>query len=297
MDKTARPFKQFLRDNDLPAELLDQLTHVYQPIADYLIRYTRYWNHRPIIGINGSQGSGKSTLCRIIEWLLNRQGKQVAILSIDDLYLDRTHRAELARRIHPLLATRGVPGTHDVGLGIRTLQALQNGETVALPRFNKAEDDPYPPHQWPIRTQPVDLILFEGWCVASRPQSAADLQEPVNGLEAEEDRRGDWRGYVNDQLAGRYQALFGLIDCLILLEVADFSWVYGWSKKQEDHLRQRQTGSRIMDARAIARFIKHFERITRHNGKILPGRAHIRLILNESQRIGKCIIKPPKGRR
>jgi len=285
-------FEQFLRDNHLPASLAAQLTSVYQPLADFIIQSNPRspWRSRPrIIGINGSQGSGKSTLCLVLQWLLHRQGKQVAILSIDDLYLDKARRTELAKRIHPLLEIRGVPGTHDVALGIRTLNALQNGKTVALPRFNKAEDDPYPYHQWPMQAQPVDLILFEGWCVASRPQSEADLREPVNRLEAIDDPRGDWRRYVNDRLAGAYQVLFRSIDCLILLEVADFSWVYGWRKKQEDDLRRRQTGSRIMEEEAIARFTWHFERITQHNGKTLPEYADIRLILDPSQRIEKYI--------
>nr|VFK39935.1 MAG: glycerate kinase [Candidatus Kentron sp. SD] len=282
-------FERFLRDNRLPAGMLDQLTTVYQPIADFIIEANRRANQR-VFGINGSQGSGKSTLCMVLQWLLRRQGKEVAILSIDDLYLDRGRRFLLADRTHPLLRTRGAPGTHDVDLGIRTLRALRSGATVTLPRFDKSEDDPFPRHRWPILARPADLILFEGWCVASRPQSEADLRGPVNQLEAEEDPRWVWRGYVNDQLAGPYRILFDPIDVLILLETADFSWVYAWRKKQEDQLRQRKTGSRIMDDQSIARFIAHFERITRYNAKTLPQRADIRLILDQSQRIEKCIL-------
>ncbi len=267
----------------MPVGMLEQLTSVYRPIADFLARSA---NHR-VIGINGSQGAGKSTLCQVLGWLLNRQGKRVAILSIDDLYVSEARRAELAERIHPLLKTRGVPGTHDVTLGIDTLQALISGRPVALPRFNKAEDNPYPTREWPIQTEPVDLILFEGWCVASRPQWEADLREPINRLEAEEDRWGHWRDYINRQLAGPYQALFEPIDCLILFEAADFSWVYGWRKKQEDHLRRLETGSRIMDDGTLARFVQHFERITRHNWATLPAYADIRLTLDQAQRVEK----------
>ena len=287
-----KQIKRFLRDNHLPESLSEQLTSIYQPLAEFIIRSGQRLNHR-VIGINGSQGSGKSTLCRVLEWLLNQQGKRVATLSIDDLYLTEVRRIELAEQVHPLLRTRGVPGTHDVALGIRTLQTLQNGNPIALPRFNKAEDNPYPRHQWPAQTQSADFILFEGWCVASRPQSEADLREPINRLEAEEDHRGHWRRYVNDQLAGPYQTLFDPIDLLILLEVADFSWVYDWRKKQEDQLRQRQAGSRIMDDHMIARFIQHFERITRHNGQTLPRYADIRLILHRSQRIEKYVLARP----
>nr|VFK49328.1 MAG: D-glycerate 3-kinase [Candidatus Kentron sp. TC] len=284
-------FKRFLRENHLPASMLDQLTSVYQPIAEFILQTNQRSNHR-VFGVNGCQGSGKSTLCRVLQWLLNRQGKQVVILSIDDLYLDKMRRASLAKQLHPLLKTRGVPGTHNIALGIRTLGALRSGEAVMLPRFDKAEDDPYPHHQWPMWTRIADLILFEGWCVASQSQSEGDLQKPVNRLEAEEDRNGQWRAYVNNQLAGPYQTLFDFIDCLMLLEIANFSWVYGWRKKQEDQLRQQRVGSsRIMDDREIARFIQHFERITRHNMATLPQRADVRLILDQSQRIERYIVR------
>nr|VFK24100.1 MAG: D-glycerate 3-kinase [Candidatus Kentron sp. LFY] len=290
--KTMPPsqFERFLRDNDLPMTMLDQLTSVYQPIADFIVESNRERNDR-VFGINGSQGSGKSTLCRVLQWLLHRRGRRAAILSIDDLYLDQGRRAELARQVHPLLETRGVPGTHDVALGIDTLDALRDRRAVALPRFDKANDDPCPRHRWPIQTKPVDVVLFEGWCVASLPQAEADLETPVNGLEAREDGDGHWRRYVNDRLAGPYRGLFRRIDRLILLEVADFSWVYGWRKKQEDRLRQRQTGSRIMDDRTLARFIEHFERITRHNAETLPYLADIRLLLDQSQRIERHLIR------
>jgi len=282
---TTDRFRQFLHDSALPADMLDQLDGVYLPIADTLIRAARRSELPLIVGINGSQGSGKSTLCLILPWLLEQQGTRVAVLSLDDLYLNRERRAELARRIHPLLQTRGVPGTHDVALGVRTLQALRYGEEITLPRFNKAEDNPHPAHRWPKQTTPVDLVLFEGWCVAGRPQPESCLQVPINRLEAEEDPEGIWRGYVNRRLAGSYQELFGLLDSLIVFETPDFSWVYRWRKKQEDHLRKTQSGSRIMDDRALARFVQHFERITRHNGATLPALADIRLTLDGAQRI------------
>nr|VFK13526.1 MAG: D-glycerate 3-kinase [Candidatus Kentron sp. LPFa]VFK26996.1 MAG: D-glycerate 3-kinase [Candidatus Kentron sp. LPFa] len=282
-------FERFLRENRLPLNMLDQLASVYQPIAEFILQSNRSANHR-VFGINGCQGSGKSTLCKALQWLLNQQGRQTAILSIDDLYLDKMRRALLAERVHPLLETRGVPGTHDVALGIRTLRALRGGKTIPLPRFDKAIDNPYPYHRWPTQTR-ADLILFEGWCVASLPQSETDLREPINRLEAEEDCDGKWRAYVNNRLAGPYRALFKLIDCLMLLEVTDFSWVYGWRKKQEDQLRQRRVGNRIMDDGEIARFIQHFERITRHNMATLPPLADIRLILDPSQHIERYIAK------
>ena len=48
---------------------------------------------------------------------LSPRFERAVTFSMDDLYLGRAARVDLARRIHPLLATRGVPGTHDPMLG------------------------------------------------------------------------------------------------------------------------------------------------------------------------------------
>ena len=84
-----------------------------------------------VLALNGAQGTGKSTLARLLKRLLEQvHGLRVAILSLDDLYLTAQERRRRAETIHPLLATRGVPGTHDVRLGIRTIRALREGKPV-----------------------------------------------------------------------------------------------------------------------------------------------------------------------
>ena len=58
------------------------------------------------------------TVQRLLELV---HGLRAAILSLDDIYLSGADRLQRANTIHPLLATRGVPGTHDVGLGLQLL--------------------------------------------------------------------------------------------------------------------------------------------------------------------------------
>ena len=70
-----------------------------------------------MVGLTGPQGSGKSTLAAKLPPLLAARGLRSAVLALDDLYLTHAERRRLAADIHPLLATRGVPGTHDVALG------------------------------------------------------------------------------------------------------------------------------------------------------------------------------------
>jgi D-glycerate 3-kinase len=227
-----------------------------------------------VVGLNGAQGTGKSTLARLLKRLLGRiHGLRAAILSLDDLYLTGAERQHRAKTIHPLLATRGVPGTHDVDLGIRVIRSLREGKAVALPRFDKANDEPCSVAKWPLWEGRCDVLIFEGWCVGARPQRVDELQDPVNGLERLEDPSGAWRWYVNRELGGPYQALFAEIDLLVMLRPRDFQLVYAWREEQETRLRASGGGPHVMSPTAVRRFVMHFERLTRFMWEEMPGRA------------------------
>jgi D-glycerate 3-kinase len=185
-----------------------------------------------------------------------------------------------AETIHPLLATRGVPGTHDVGLGARTIRALREGKPLALPRFDKTRDDRAPVSAWPRWDGPCDVLIFEGWCVGARPQPRHALEEPMNGLERLEDPTGDWRYYVNRELGGHYQSLFMEIDLLMMLRPPSFDRVYAWREQQEARLRASGGGPRVMSPTAVRRFVMHFERLTRFMWEEMPGRADVVVTLD-----------------
>jgi len=217
---------------------------------------------RPIVvGLAGAQGSGKSTMAARLSTRLGGRGLRAAVLSLDDFYLTKAERAALARTVHPLLVTRGVPGTHDRALLQMALTALLAGQAEArVPRFDKAADD-RAPEQGSI-AGPVDLVLLEGWCLGARPQAEAELAAPINDLERIEDVDGRWRRWVNAQLAGDYAALFGRLALLIFLRAPDFGVVERWRTEQEVALHA-ETGSRGLYDGQIKRFIDHYERITR----------------------------------
>jgi D-glycerate 3-kinase len=238
-----------------------------------------------IVGVCGSQGSGKSTLCQQLSERWREKGMRIAVLSLDDLYLTRAERQTRAQNIHPLLATRGVPGTHDVELGVRTLRALAGHEPVKLPRFDKANDDRRPEVAWDVTSAPVDVVLFEGWCVGAQPQSRDKLLEPMNPLETIEDADGRWRNYVNEQLGAEYQRLFAMTDYLVLLAAPSFDVVLRWRTQQEQELRKQQRGSAVMDDAALARFVQHYERLTRHILDQMPSRADLVIRLDENRRV------------
>lgn len=241
---------------------------------------------RPLVlGLCGAQGSGKTTLARAVAQEAERRGIATATLSIDDLYLTRAERERLARAVHPLLRTRGVPGTHDVALGLAVLAALDRGEPTPLPRFDKARDDRLPEREWDRAPENTELLILEGWCVGARPEEPMALRDPVNALEAAEDPEGLWRAYANRALAGAYQDLFARIDKLALLAAPDFDVVFDWRLQQETELRERVGAEApgLMDAAGVARFIEHYERLTRHILAEMPERADLVIDLAEDR--------------
>ncbi|MDP1643071.1 MAG: kinase [Phenylobacterium sp.] len=282
----------FLSEESLPPDYRQTVQTVAEPLAQRLAALTAGRRGPAIAGVCGAQGSGKSTLCEALARLLRRRGLRVAILSLDDLYLSRRARAELADRIHPLFATRGPPGTHDVAQGLKLFEDLSGTREVALPRFDKALDEPAPQDRWPKIKAPVDLILFEGWCVGAIPEAETALSAAVNRLEVEEDPTGIWRTYANEVLAGPYQALFAQIDHLTLLRAPSFEVVADWRWAQEQKLRARllaqgDDAGRTMDQAQVTAFIQHYERLTRHILATLPARADlvVELEIDRSMRL------------
>ena len=217
---------------------------------------------------------------------LEARGLRAAVLSLDDLYLPHDERARLARIVHPLLATRGVPGTHDVARGVRLLDAVRAGEDVVLPRFDKATDNPAPTDAWKAVMGALDVLIFEGWCVGARAQEEAALTVPVNALEAERDPERTWRRFVNLALSTDYAELFERIDKLVLLAAPGFEVVRAWRIEQEHDLRRRAgEGARTMSDGQIGVFIQHYERLTRHILSDMPAFADLTLRLDEKREL------------
>lgn len=236
-----------------------------------------------ILGLAGAQGSGKSTLAAALAARLQQRGLAAAAVSIDDFYLTRTQRLALARRVHPLLATRGVPGTHDLPLLLDVLRRVRAGQPAALPVFDKLSDDRLPPQHWhpPGR---LDVLILEGWCIGARPQPAALLVAPINSLETTEDPDAVWRTHANQALAGIYQRIWAMLDALVFLAAPDWETVPRWRAGQEAGLT-RATGRPGMDAAAIARFCAHYERLTRWQLADTPRRAALTLRLDEARHV------------
>lgn len=285
-----------LAREELPSSYRAIAERWWRPLAATLAARRRDAGHPLLVGINGPQGSGKTTLCHFLEAMLAEEHGLVAdTLALDDLYLTKAQRHEKATQLHPLFATRGVPGTHEVFIGLQVIGAALSGKEALAPRFSKADDDRVAAPDWRPLAAPIDVLLLEGWCVGARPQADAALAEPVNALEAEEDADGTWRAAVNDALRTAYTSLFAPISFLVMLRPPGFEQVRTWRRLQETKLRARTGGG--MDDAALDRFIQHYERLTRHMLETLPDAADLVFDLDDAHEVtgasGPAAIPPP----
>ena len=277
--------ERLIEAEGLPPDYREIAERFWRPLSeDIAERYAENAEGKPlIVGINGAQGSGKSTLCKFLEALLVEHNQIGVTLSLDDLYLTRAERLEAATDHHPLFATRGVPGTHDVELGMAILDRLLAGKDADLPVFDKAADDRAPETRHV--EGPVQVVLFEGWCVGAAPQPAVDLREPVNDLERTEDPDAAWRLEVNRRLATDYAGLFARIDLLVMLKVPDFAAVRAHRLLQERKLGASNPGGpAVMDDAALDRFLAHYQRLTEGRFAEMPARADVLVEIGRDQR-------------
>jgi D-glycerate 3-kinase len=238
----------------------------------------------PLIGLNGAQGSGKSTLGGLIVEALERDHSlRAALLSLDDFYRTKAERERLAEEVHPLCRTRGVPGTHNVSRLETTLAGLALGDEVSIPRFDKLADDRAPHDQWPVWSGRPDVVLLEGWCVGLLSEDVPAWSGPLNALEAECDPDGAWFAWSLAELEQDYDPLWRSFALLVSIEVP------GWETVIESRVRQEKglaaaSGRQGMDRQQVIRFIEHYERYTRALWTAMPTRAD--MLLRRDEKFG-----------
>jgi len=285
MQKLDKAFQEALSQQGLPSALLESLETLYKPIAARLALVRNQRKSPVLIGINGAQGSGKSTFCSLLTPVLQHEHHmRVAVLSIDDVYHSHAKRQIMGREVHPLCAIRGVPGTHDINLAQETLNgllSLREGQTMRIPRFDKARDDRKPREDWEVIEGPIDLVLFEGWCVA-----CPDLPPwtgPYNNRERRDDPDGLWARWSAESLSKDYRQLFDQIDTLIMIQIPSMDVVRQsrWLQEQKLWEKQKTFGDEpsqlvgLMTQSEVMDYVDLFERYTEHMLKELPGAAPI----------------------
>ena len=250
-----------------------------------------------IIGLAGGQGSGKTTITSILTLILQKYFKlNVFKVSIDDFYKTRKNRRLLSKNKHPLLMTRGVPGTHDIDLMLNFFKKIKdkNFKNLQIPKFDKAIDDRCSKSLWhKIKTKP-DVVIFEGWCVGARAQSSSQIKRPINSLEKVYDKGLKWRTHVNNQLKTKYKTLFNQLDGLLYLKAKNFDLLREWRLKQERKLwvqKKNKKNLKIMSSGDVINFMQTYQRITQQMFKDALKISSIVINLNSKHQIEKIKFK------
>jgi D-glycerate 3-kinase len=284
----------------IKANLNKCFKNIYLKLAEIIFLNKLKSNKKIIIGLTGSQGSGKTTFAQFLKIILEKKyNLKTIIISIDDIYKTKKDRISFSKKISNLFLTRGVPGTHDVKYLVNYFKNLNNtkkNRLFSIPKFDKSIDDRMPKKYWHHIKNNFDVIIFEGWCVGARPEySHKNLVKPINVLEKVEDKNLKWRKKVNFLLKNDYKKLFSYINFFIYLKVPSFKKVFLWRNLQELKLRNlnqknRLENHRIMSKLQIKKFIMFYERITRKMFIDMPKLADIVVPIDVNHQPKKIII-------
>ena len=233
----------------------------------------------------GSQGIGKSSFINIISKTIEKfYDKKILLLSLDNYYLTKKQRLLLSKKIHKLLVTRGVPGTHNIKELVKNVKQFnQEKYPITTPQFDKLIDDKIKLNKT-IKTK-CDILFLEGWCCGSSEIPKKFLYKNINNLEKINDPKNQWRNFYNKKLKIEYKKLFKLFDELIFLKTSSFDNVYKWRLKQEKTNQSKNKKLKRMSANEIKVFVQHYEKITKWMIKDLNKKAQIVIQFEKNHKI------------
>jgi D-glycerate 3-kinase len=238
-----------------PQEMLQVLWDLWLPLGIKLASQRQQLSRPLIQGILGGQGTGKTTMCKILSLILNQLGYQTVSLSLDDLYKTYSDRLLLTQQ-DPRLIWRGPPGTHDIDLGLDVLDKIRQLQSpVMVPRFDKSAFGGAGDRTNPEIVTNIDIVLFEGWFVGVRPINADvfDTAPPPILTDADKAFARD----INHRLYD-YLPLWERLDSLIVLYPTDYRCSLEWRKQAEQQMIA--AGKSGMSNAEIEQFVNYFWR-------------------------------------
>ena len=249
------------------------------------------------VGLAGGQGTGKTTISSILKIILTKYFKlKVFKISVDDFYKTRKDRLLLSKKVHPMLLTRGVPGTHDINIMLNFFKKIKSKKfkNLKVPSFNKAVDDRFTKKYWHNIKERPDVIIFEGWCIGAKPEKNSSLKRSINSMEKTNDTKLVWRKFVNQQLKSKYKNLYSQLNCLIYLKTKNFKLLQKWRLKQEHKLwlkTKKTSKNKIMSKGDVINFMQTYQRITENMFRTMPKYASIVMHLNSNHQIKNTLYK------
>jgi pantothenate kinase-related protein Tda10 len=251
-DRAARHLERALAG---AANLEHRIHQLYLPVLFTLVAWTGRAARRPLmVGLQAPQGSGKTTLVTHLLELMPQFDLRGTAVSIDDFYLPRTEQLALsaAHPGNPYLEHRGYPGTHDVGLGARTLSALRQlgpgsvPKSVLVPAYDKSahggRGDRRPEREWRRVEGPLDIVILEGWMLGYSPVAEARL--------------ADAHMVGPNRALATYSSWHEQLDAFIVLRALDTGYVIDWRVEAEAAMKAR--GLPGLDRAAIEDYIRRF---------------------------------------
>jgi D-glycerate 3-kinase len=229
------------------------LERLWLPVALDIAIAKKKLNRTFIQGILGGQGTGKSTLCEILQVILSYLGFSTACLSLDDLYKTYDERLILKQK-NPRLKWRGPPGTHDLAWGMEVIkQCLNDTAQISLPRFDKSAENGEGDRVDPEVIDKPDILLFEGWFVGVKPISEDLFDNCPDPIVTEDDRQF---AIANNDRLKDYVPLWSALDSLIVLHPEDYRLSKQW-RKDAEHQRIAEGGKGWSDDE-IDSFVEYF---------------------------------------
>ena len=297
--KVKNDYLNFLNNeaiyNKSKSSKIKNLKKIYIPISFWINNKCKKKGRTLILGLSGSQGSGKTMVTGILQIILKKFFKKnIYVISIDDFYKTLRDRNRMSQQKHSLFKTRGVPGTHDINLikNFFISAKRKKFKKIKLPKFNKSIDDRSKKNYWHNINKRPEIIILEGWCVGAKPQIISSLRKPVNILERHEDKDLIWRKYANEKLKKEYKEVFAMIDYFVFMKVPNFKMVFKWRLLQERKLKKKfHYKKKIMTYSAIKRFIMFYQRITLQMMKDLSKSASIVLLLKKNHEIKRVLFR------
>jgi D-glycerate 3-kinase len=230
-------------------KLIEDLYFIYIPLSRYIYNKSYSSVNPIIIGIQGHQGTGKTTFCQILNFLLKDLYELNSnSLSVDDIYLTHEELKKLFQ-LENSYKYRGPPGTHDLTLGKKTLDNVKNCNiNYEIPRYDKSLNQGLGDRSKNgiFINKLLDVLIFEGWFLGVDPVDEKELEAFSNNSE---DLK--FQKIINKEL-NNYIPLWNDVDEWIILKPFKYEFSKIWRTLAEDKNKNK------LDQQTIKDFIEYF---------------------------------------
>ena len=220
------------------------------PLLSQAYKFHNNFTDRKIIGISALPGTGKTTLGKWLEAISLRLNFKIAVISIDDFYL-QSDDMKLAIKNNPWNVSRGFPGSHSVELMYEKLLDWKLNGELNVPVFDKSLRNGLGDRShW--RSDNPDLLILEGWFLGIEPCSIHIDDEPENLAELSP-QESLYRFNIQKKL-NEYLDVWNLIDNIWHLKPIKFEYMNMWKSNQEKEMFLKK-GNALQDEK-LSNFLR-----------------------------------------